>query len=503
MKSKLAINAVFNFIGAATPALANLIAVPILVKNLGDANYGLLTLVLALVGYFSLLDISATQGTTRFIAEYDSLNEYKKTNQVISFGLGIYLIIGLIGMSLIYLSAPLLIKHVFDIPAASYSTALTTLQLAAVSFLFAQLQSYLSSIPQAMQRWGISSSIESFFGSVAPLLSMTVAILGGDITEVVTARLILSIINVLVLLACIIKLRPSFKLTKSTKDLRSRLLSFSAFSYLSTIASISYAYADRMILGILLGLSDITLYSIPTTLVNRLFGMTYRFGSIIYPAASQLSITGDKEGLRQIYLLASRYMTAINSFLILMLIIYGQDLLRLWVGQPFVDQGYPILIIIALGMLIDSMTNLPSLINNAVAHPRITGLFAVTRGLVGIPILVIGTQKGGIIGTALAHVIASAIPIAAFMIYVHGRSVPVSLFELFRKAYLPVLIVISLTATMAMLTRPIYPTPLVNLIAHISLISFIYCLLTMFLILTPNHKKLILNKMSFYKSKAN
>ena len=69
MARQFARNSIFNFLGAATPALANLVAVPVLVNHLGEADYGLLTLVLALVGYFSLLDISATQGSTRFIAE--------------------------------------------------------------------------------------------------------------------------------------------------------------------------------------------------------------------------------------------------------------------------------------------------------------------------------------------------------------------------------------------------------------------------------------------------
>jgi len=113
-------------------------------------------------------------------------------------------------------------------------------------------------------------------------------------------------------------------------------------------------------------------------------------------------------------------------------------------------------VIISLGMLVDSMTNLPSLINNAIAHPRTTGLFAVTRGLIGIPILIIGTQKGGIIGTALAHLIASVIPITAFMIYVHGRSVPASLLDLLREAYLPVFFVVTLSGNIAWFTKPGY-----------------------------------------------
>jgi O-antigen/teichoic acid export membrane protein len=499
MAHKLVRNSIFNFAGAAMPALANLVAVPVLVNSLGDADYGLLTLVLALVGYFSLLDISASQGSTRFIAEYDSLNQPRQANEVISFGLMIYMAIGLVGMSLIYLTAPLLIKNVFEIPASSIATALITLKLAAIAFLFSQLQSYLSSIPQAMQRYGVSATTEAFFGSAAPLLSMGVAMLDGRIQDVVAARLGLSVINVGVLLIIVLRLRPDIKIVKADKSIRRRLLSFSAFSYLSNIATVSYAHADRMILGIFLGLSQITLYTVPTTLVNRLFGMTYRLSSVIYPAASKLAALGDKQGVRKIYLLTSRYMTAINSLLILMLVVYGQDLLHLWVGPQFVERGYPVLVLIALGMLVDSMTNLPSLINNAVAHPRITGLFAVARGLIGIAALVIGTQKNGIIGTALAHLTASILATSIFLLYVHGRSVPASLIELFRKAYLPVFIVVAFIAGIAWFTRPPYPAPIIDLLVHGCMISALYGLLALLLIVMPEHKRALFKKLPFYQ----
>jgi O-antigen/teichoic acid export membrane protein len=494
MSQKFAKNSILNFLGAVTPALANLISVPVLVHSLGTADYGLLNLVLALVGYFALLDISATQGSVRFIAEYDSQGKVKQANEVISFGLLIYINIGLIGFTLIYSFAPLLIKNIFQIPVTNIVIALATLKLAAIAFFFSQIQAYLISIPQAMQRYGASSAIESVFGGAAPLISMAVATLTGNIEDVIRARLALSILNVGVLLICVLRLRPDFKLAMANKAIRKRLLSFSAFSYLTTIAGVSYAQADRMILGILLGLSEITLFSIPTTLVNRLFGMTYRLGSVIYPAASKLAANGNKEGVRYIYLLASRYMTAINSLLILMLIVYGQDLLHVWVGAQFVAQGYPVLILAATGLLIDSMTNLPSLINNAVAHPRTTGLFAVARAIFSIAALIVGTMEAGIIGTALAHLFASTIATTAFIVYVHGRSVPASLLDLLRKAYLPVILVTVFTGTVAWYTRPSYPAEFLNLVIHGSLVVLLYGLISLLVILTPEHKQTLLGK---------
>ena len=497
MNSKFAKNSILNFLGAATPAIANLFSVPVLVKSLGEANYGLLTLVLALIGYFSLLDINVTQGSTRFIAEYDSLNQTKKTNEVISFGLLIYLVIGLVGMIAIYTTAPLLVVYVFDISVENRQIAQDTLKIAAIAFFFTQLQSYLVSIPQAMQRWDLSATVEAIFGSFAPIISMMVALYTYNIKDVVAARLILSVFNVAILIIIIIKIRPNFSISKTSKSIRSRILMFSAFSYLSTIASVTHAYADRMILGMLLGLSEITLYSIPTSLVNRLFGMTFRLGSIIYPATSELASQGNQEKIKHIYLLASRYLTAINSFLALLIIIYGQDILKLWIGEQFVEKGYPIMVITTLAMLIETLTNLPSLVNNAIAHPKTTGYFTLLRALLGIAALIVGTYKYGIVGTALGHLIASSFLVIIFIVYVHGRIIPATLTELIVKAYLPVITVISITSVIAWFTKPSYPVSIEYLVLHGLIVSAIYCFMGLIIVLTSEHKKLLLNKLTF------
>jgi len=487
-------NSIVNFLGAAIPAVANLVAVPLLVHNLGTEDYGLLTLVLALVGYFALLDINATQGSIRFIAEYDSLGQPRKANEVISISLIIYLSIGFAGLFLILLSAPALIEHVFEIQSEKEDIALFTLRLAGVAFLFSQLQAYLVSIPQAMQQYKVSAATEAVFGTITPLLSAAVAVLGYGIEDVILARLILSIINVAVLWRLVKCLRPDLSLVKATKATTRNLVSFSAYSYLSRIAAVSQAHMDRVILGIFLGMTHITYYSIPVTLCNRLFGMTFRLGSVIYPAVSQLNVQGDADNLQRIYLSASRYITAINSFLLLLIIVYGQDLLNLWVGSEFVEEGYPILVIATLAMMIDSMTNLPSLMNNAIGHPKITGYFAVARAIIGVILLTVGTIWWGIIGTAIGHLIGSILMTVLFLIYVHSRlgAVPVLFMEVVTGAYLPALLVCGITSIVALVTKPDYPGSILTLTVHGSLVSVIYVIFALIIVVKPEHRERIL-----------
>src|SRR2546428_13240441 len=59
----------YNILGQALPLAVGLVAIPILTRSLGDTRFGLLALMWAIIGYFSLLDLGLGRGTTKFVAE--------------------------------------------------------------------------------------------------------------------------------------------------------------------------------------------------------------------------------------------------------------------------------------------------------------------------------------------------------------------------------------------------------------------------------------------------
>jgi hypothetical protein len=91
----------------------------------------------------------------------------------------------------------------------------------------------------------------------------------------------------------------------------------------------------------------------------------------------------------------------------------------------------------ALSQFIDSLTSLPSLVNDGMGHPRFSGMFALARAVFGLLVVYLGVAGWGIAGAAWGHLLASALLTCAFLAAVHGRTVPARLGELARKAYLP------------------------------------------------------------------
>ena len=161
----------------------------------------------------------------------------------------------------------------------------------------------------------------------------------------------------------------------------------------------------------------------------------YRVSAVMFPAASALAASGDVLRLRLIYLKASRYVVYVNLSALLLIGVFAEPLLRHWVGADFATGGALVLQLVALGQFVDSLTNLPSLVNDGRGHPRITGLFAAVRALLGLALVYLLVQQLAIVGAAWGHLLSGLLMSAAFIAYVHGRTVPVALGDLMRQGW--------------------------------------------------------------------
>jgi O-antigen/teichoic acid export membrane protein len=453
MNLSLLRNAFSNLLGAAIPALVALGTVPLVVKGLGDASYGVYSLVTAIVGYFAVIDINVTAGSVKFIAQFNANRENSEAQQRIDetvfFGLTVYALLGIVGGLGLFFGAHFFVTSVFSVPAALEGEATATLRLAALGFFLGQLQSYLNSIPQSLMRYDIASRIEMLFGTGVPLLTVAVLMLGYGLYEVILLRVVTSAVNCLVLWRCIRRLLPDLAWRTPGATIRRELLGFSAYSFLSRFATLSYAYADKLIIGALVGVTGLAYFTVASTLANRILSLTYRLSGVFFRAASALAARGELERLRTLYLKASRYVVFINASVLVLVAVFSYQILYYWMNPAFARAGQVVLAVMALSQFIDSLTSLPSLVNDGMGHPRFSGIFALARALFGLVVVYLGVDGWGIQGAAWGHLIASVLLSGAFLVAVHGRTVPARIKDLVRQAYLPSVFGVGLVAIAA------------------------------------------------------
>jgi O-antigen/teichoic acid export membrane protein len=299
----------------------------------------------------------------------------------------------------------------------------------------------------------VTSRIEMAFGTVVPLATVGMLAAGYGLAEIILLRVVASLINCAILWASIRRLLPGMKLVWPDRNLATGLVEFSAFSFLSRIAALTYTYADKLIIGAVVGLKELAYYTVAATLANRVLGLTFRLSSVLFPSASAMSANGEGERLKALYIKASRYVVFINGSVLIFIGVFAYPILYYWMNPEFARYGALVLTIVAIAQFVDSLTNIPSLINDGLGHPRVSGSFALARACIGLVAVYGFVQLWGIEGAAWAHLMAATLMTTFFLLFVHGRTVPCALPELLRHSYaLPmtlVLVVAGLSGVLA------------------------------------------------------
>lgn len=428
-------NGAFNFAGALLPAVALFITIPLIVQRLGAEAYGALVLVTSIVGYFGIIDINATAGTVKYVAEHRARGDDERVSQVVSAAAALHLLVGLAGAAVLFFGARVAVQDLFRVDAHWQAEAEATLRWSALAFVVGQVQALLNSLPQALQRYDLSGRLEAVFGTLVPLSTLAVVVAGGSLVEIVQARLLLSAAHAGLLWRGTRRLMPGLHWARPGPGAARRLLHFSAWSWLQRLAALTAQNADKLLVGAQQSLAALAAYVIPLTLCSRVFGLLYRLLQAVFPLASALQAQGRIEQLRHSSVMLQRYTLYLNVSACLLCAGFARELLHYWLQGRLPQTSTVVLVLVAYTLLVDSLTNVPSLVNDGLGRPQLTALAALLRAGLGVAAAALALAVGDIVWLALSQLAVAALLAAGFLWVVHRHSLPWRWGEVARPVY--------------------------------------------------------------------
>src|SRR5579859_5356581 len=90
----IAKNSIFNLLGQIAPMLVGLLTIPYIVHGLGTAQYGILSIAMMLLGYFSIFDLGLSRATVKFVAENLAPDRVHKVPELVWTSLSLLVAIG-------------------------------------------------------------------------------------------------------------------------------------------------------------------------------------------------------------------------------------------------------------------------------------------------------------------------------------------------------------------------------------------------------------------------
>jgi O-antigen/teichoic acid export membrane protein len=396
-------NAAFNLVGELAAFCIGVICIPYVVRKLGTDAFGILSIAWMLLGYMSLFDLGLSRATTKFVAEAMSKGGHQEISSLVWTSVSFQLLLGVLGGSLLAGGAHLLAEKILKIPLPLVAEAKNSFLLLAIAVPIVLVTNCLRGVLEATQQFDLINYIKtptSILMFASPLLLIP---LGGRLPSII---LLMTLFRFLAMLA-FLKVCLSFlsrvgePLTFDGRTLR-RLLTYGSWVTVSNIAGPLLLYADRFVIGTLLSVAAVAYYAGPADMVNRALVIPASLGTTLFPAFSSLEAAGAKEKLVDIYGRSLKYLAVIMGPPLLFIAAFSGDILRVWLGPLFAQQGSRPLQILALAVFINSLGLFPYNLLQGAGRPDLTALFHVLELPLHLGLVWILVSRMGITGAAVA-----------------------------------------------------------------------------------------------------
>ena len=154
----LASNTTWNIFSAVWSTVVTFFLTPFLISHLGTDHYGLFILIMTVSGLMGIMNLGLGEATLRYVAYYYGRDDLTGINRVVSATFSVYILTGLIGWTVLFLGASG-VANLLALPAAEHELGVRLIRLAAVNFSLGLIFSAFGTIPQALQRYDISTKV--------------------------------------------------------------------------------------------------------------------------------------------------------------------------------------------------------------------------------------------------------------------------------------------------------------------------------------------------------
>lgn len=432
-KYQITKNVVYNFTGQLILLLLGFFTTPFIIHKLGNESYGILAIVTAVVGYFSILDLGLGISVIKYLADYHAKEDSKAIEKVIGTALTTYIIIGLLGAALITIFVQPLTRHFLHISAPLIPIAVMVFYVSAIGFLINMILAVFHAVPSAMQRMDILNSRNIFFGLLNTLGIIGLLILGFNLLAVVIWSVVVSAIATLAFLIMILKLLPGISIKLSfERKIFLKLLKFGTFKSLSNIFGQVVFQLDKLFIGIFHPISAVTFYVAPVNLVQKGLSGILNVTSAVFPAMSSSYATSDIQRVRDLYLHMSKFITFIVFPLMSCLFIFSDQIIGFWLGNNYISRSAPVLRILTPAYFVAAMSAPGVVATDALNMPQIATLFSSVSAVINLSTALILIPKLGIEGAAWALLINFIVQVPVFLMVVHKKLIKISNLEVIR-----------------------------------------------------------------------
>jgi O-antigen/teichoic acid export membrane protein len=454
----LARNVIANWIGLVVHVAVTFFLTPFVLRELGDARYGVWVISVSIVGHYGLLDLGLRASTTQYLTRYLSTKQYAQMNGTMST---MVVILSVIGVVLFAFSVALSLGAAkwFVLPDGMETDLAWCLVIVGGTAAFQCALFPFQAAFSATQRFDLSNLIGVATRLVSAagtwwcltrgygLVGLAAATAGGSVLDVG--------LRWLVSYRLIPELRLSPRLA-SWASLR-EVSSFAVWNFILAVGGIVMTQTDVLLIGLFLPIAATASYALAGNVIQYMGQVAGSAAVVFYPAATQLDARNDVPQLRRLLLSGSRALLLMSLVMSIIGGVWAEDFFRIWVGEDSlgtdgIRTAVVLLRVLAASAVLEALSSAPGQILLGSKRVKALAIPLASQILVKLAVSIVLVMSWGSIGVALGSLVAVAIHRGLVIPVLVCRQLAVPVVSYYRQVCLrPALVAVLLLASALLL----------------------------------------------------
>jgi O-antigen/teichoic acid export membrane protein len=408
-------------------AVMGVVFLPLYLKVLGAAAYGLIGIFALLQGWMALLDLGLTPTLNRETARLragahtpESMRELLRALE------GVYALLSACLIAAVWLSAPWLAHGWLNVGSLSPALVIDSLRLMGVVVAIRWLEQVYRGALLGLQdlvwlnsrqavlataRWGgayllvlVTPSITAFF-----VWQGAIACLGAGMLMHRTYR----------------QLPPPSRAIAFRLSALHDVRVFAGGMFLSSVLGFALTQTDKLVVSKMLPLSHLGYYMLASALAGGLLQLMAPLNTAVYPRLTQQAEQHDVDAMRRTYHISCEWMSMVIVPPALLLAFFARPILLLWTGDAGVAMATaPILTVLALGTMCYGFMNVPYVLQLAHGWTGLSVGINMVAAAVIVPLIVWAVPRHGAIGAAYGWLLLNVGYVVVNAHLMHRRLLP-------------------------------------------------------------------------------
>ena len=479
-----------SYVAIAINILTGLFYTPWMIHSIGRENYGLYTLAMSVITLF-VFDFGLSSAVTRFIAKYLAEGNQQKANNCLGLVYRLYIIIDIVLFLIltgIFFFIPEIYRELTPDEIEKFKVIYCMSALySVISFPFIPVNGVLTAHEKFVQ-----VKICDVLHKLIIVGAMTVCLLAGmGLYALVMVNAISGVLTIIFKLWCISHYtQQKISWHYFNKSEFKEIVNFSGWVTVIALAQRCIFNLAPSILGALSGSVAIAILGVATTLEGYTYTFANAINGMFLPKVSRI-VTNDQASVLPLMIRVGRVQIYVVALIVFGIVCFGQEFIRLWVGEGFSDSFLCAVLIVA-----PSLFHLPQMIgietvyaaNKVKKMAYVMTVMAIVNLLGAIMLAPSLGAKGICISVCVAYLLRTI-----GMDVIFYRDLHIDVFTFFKESYIKMLIPLIIVFAIGLACGYYIPSfGWLGFVVKIGVFVCAYSLIMFFFVMNPDEKGLII-----------